>query len=184
MMRHGMVGIFISVCLIGCVSSNFSTVTSPYNAPQKLFTVEVPNNWKKFKAESIDSSLVITRDGLELQYIRVAVKSPTSNLSFTKRKISQGMMPQELADLFIDDLKSNHEFMNLEILGNKPATINQHEGFLFVYRYSTQDGLKKKGSMCGYLQGIRAYLVQYVAAERVYYQKDLSVFESVKESLR
>ncbi|HVN47858.1 MAG TPA: hypothetical protein VMU30_03440 [Bacteroidota bacterium] len=184
-MKYGnVVSLIFCICLCGCAVSNFSQMPSIFVDSHKLFTFTAPPNWYKYKHESKDSTVVMTVDGLELQYIRVAARSTKSNLSNTKRKITKGMVPQELADVFIDDLKSDHEMMNLEILDNQPATIREHEGFQFEYRFITPKGLKKKGVMCGYLENEQACIVQYVAAEQVYFQKDFAAYESVKSSLR
>ncbi len=141
---------FLVFCIIGCVTSNFTTIEEPaYKGPNDEFVVQIPKDWKKYKMPG-DSNLVITRDGLELQRILVSMKSTASNMTFTKRKATDDMMPQELADLFMDDLKSDNNLMNLEFVSNDPAKINDRDGFKFIYKYKTKDGLRKKGITYGF----------------------------------
>ena len=179
---YGLV-IVISLCMIGCVSSSFSPLDSQYIGLKNEFVVKIPENWKKYKPVK-DSSLVITRDGLELQQIFISMKTTESNLEYTKRKANESMMSQELAELFIDNLKSDEKLMNLEILDNIPSVINGQNGFKFVYKFKTKDGLKKKGIMCGFNKGKRIFTLDYVAPEQVYFEKDIRKFENICETFK
>jgi hypothetical protein len=117
-----------------------------------------------------------------LQRILISMKSVQSNFLHTKRMANEGMVAQELAELFIDDIKSNEELMNLNIIDNNPATIDGHDGFKFTYTFKTKDGLRKKGITYGFGRGKLIFMMDYIAPEQMYFDKDIKTFEKVRES--
>jgi hypothetical protein len=129
-------------------------------------------------------SLLITRDGLSLQYIQIGRMKIENSLKHTKKKFSKGMLPQETAEVALDNMASNPDILNLEVIENIPATVNGIPGFKAIYTYKSKDGLKLKSIFYGLMIGDWFYSIQYDAAQRYYFDKDLKTFEKILESFR
>lgn len=94
------------------------------------------------------------------------------------------MLPQEAAEVAIDNFRSNPNIFNMQIIENNPAVIGGYNGFKIVYKYKTDKGLTKKGVYyCSVVDEWR-YKIVYEAPARYYYTKDLPALERIKESFR
>lgn len=152
-----------------------------YSLESYNFSVELPDGWMRFNKKDF---LLVTRDGVLLQNIlikRVDIEKPLEN---TKKKITKGMMPQEIAEVIHDNLSTDKDMLNFEIKENIPVAINEKPGFKLVYTYKTTDGLKRKCIYYGFLVDQWFYSLWYSAAERHYFEKDIKAFEKVFESFK
>ena len=98
--------------------------------------------------------------------------------------MTKGMLPQEVAEIVIQNFRSNPAIMNQQILENTPASIGGYPGFNIMVSFQTKDGLIKKSAIYGFLSGGSYYELNYEAPERYYFKKYLSDFESVKDSFK
>ncbi len=128
--------------------------------------------------------LLITRDGLFLQYITIVERDVDSAFRYTKKKLRPGMMPQEAAEVVLDDLGLNTNVTNLEVKENRPAKVSGAPGFKAVFTYRDTDGLRYKTAYYGVLKGERFYGIRYTAPARHYFDTDLRTFESVVASFQ
>jgi hypothetical protein len=165
--------------IVGC--GTWSTVGGVYKDSHLNISTELPLEWKRLKSTK-DGRLTITRDGLSLQEIRIARFALGKDLPNTKKKITQGMLPQEAAEILIDDLNSDFELANKNILENTPETIDGFSGFKISYSFETIKGLKKKAIAFGFLTSKWVYLISYNAPSRYYFDKDFPSFEKVRGS--
>ena len=168
----------LALILYGC--SPWSVIGGPYSERSNNFNVNLPTQWKKFN-EAKDM-LVITNDGLSLNQIRIERKALGKPLTNTKKSLEKNMLPQEAAEVLIDDLVSDFERGNKKVLENSPEMVSGKLGFKIVTQFQTQDGLKKKMTMYGFLNSSSAYVLSYLAPVRHYYDKNYADFEKVKES--
>jgi hypothetical protein len=127
---------------------------------------------------------MITRDGLALQQIEVSRRSVDTELSFTKKKLSKDMLPQEISEVIKDNIRSNPNIMNQQFISDTPAQVGGHPGLKLIYTYQTKGGLTKKGMIYCILLDNWCYELQYEAPERHYFAKDLPAFNRVKESFK
>jgi len=128
--------------------------------------------------------LIITRDGVLLQNIQIARLNIEEPLKHTKKKFSKGMLPQEVAEIVLDDIASNKNVLDFEIIENSPIRISENSGFMAVYTYKNKDGLKIKSVYCGFISDKWFYGINYNAAQRYYFDKDLKAFEDVLKSFK
>lgn len=164
--------------LFGCAT--WVAVGGKYKMDSQNFAVDLPQGWRKFNFAQ--DQLLITKDGFSLQRIDISRMEVGKDLPHTKKKFAKEMLPQEVADVFIDNFRSNTGIMNQEILENNPAQIGGHSGFKTVYTYQTKAGLNIKGVTYGFMWDNWFYEILYEAAERHYFERDLQAFEKVKES--
>jgi len=128
--------------------------------------------------------VLITKDGFSLQFIRVT-RSPVGNkLQHTEKKFTKGMMPQEAAEIVIQNFRSNPNIMNQQVLANNPTKIGGYPGFNIVVAFQTKTGLTKQSIVCGFLSGSSYYEILYEAPQRYYFTKDESDFEKVKDTFK
>ena len=179
-MRRFRLGAFFVLFLAGCAP--YTAVGGKLAFSQQGFEVDLPQAW--YQSREVSDALLITRDGLPLQFIRIERVSVGEELAHTKRKFAARMAPQDLAGIEVDDLRSSPETFNFEIVENKPASVAGKPGFRLVYSWKTKEGLRLKRVHYGFLDGKWVYRLIYQAAARYYFDRDLPTFERVRESFR
>ena len=141
----------------------------------------------QFEALLLDKdsdAILLTRDGLLLQAIRIERVPVDKELPHTKRKLATGMPVHDVAELEVDNLRSHPEALNFELVENQPTTVAGRPGFLLVYRWKTKKGLPLQAIHYGVFDGKALYRIVYQAAARHYFERDAPAFERVRDSLR
>ena len=184
-MNKKIVGIIgICVLLSGCAAMlPYDELKKPqYRDTRRHFTAEVPEEWMRYNG---DKDFMMTRDGLSLERIVVSRREVKDKLKFTKKKFEQTMTPQELAEVQVDDLRSNQELGQFELKLNKPATLaGEQQGFHLEYAYRTPDGLSRSGVRYGFLNGEWMYLILYDAPRQYYFEQYQRDFQKFIETFR
>ena len=176
----GILVLFV-LLIAGCATPKWTQVGGEYrNAPLK-FLVDLPQGWMRVDDKN---GLMVTREGFPLQMIFVNRHDISKPLAHTKKKILPGMLPQEVAEVALDQFHSNPGYKNLEILENRPATIGGQSGFRAVFTDRSEKGLRSKEVFCGFLLKDQFYFLRYIAPQRYYFDRDLETFENVVRSFR
>jgi hypothetical protein len=171
--------IFILMLSMGCAP--WVQVGGSYKAESHNYSVELPQGWMQW---SKGNDLLITRDGVLLQNIQIVRLDTDKPLKYTKKKFSKGMLAQEVAEVVLDNIASNKNILNFEIVENTPLRISGNSGFKAVYTYKNKDGLKTKSVYCGFIADQWFYGFNYNAAQRYYFDKDIKTFENVLKSFK
>lgn len=158
--------------------SRYST-WNPLGASVKL---ELPPGW--MKANGIKYGMVATRDGFNLQTLRFRRLGLGRPLPNTKKVISEGMRPDELAEVLIDDLRSDGTALALQVLETRPATVAGQPGFRALVQFKDPDGLRFKAVTSGVIIDGYAWQLTFVAAARHYFDRDLPLYEKALAGLR
>jgi len=167
------------IFLAGCAA--WTQVGGLYKNESCNFSVELPQGWMQ---RSQGEHLLITRDGVLLQNIQVQRLNIEEPLKHTKKKISKNMLPQEVAEVILDNISSDQNVLNLEVVENSPVKISGTPGFKAIYTYKNKDGLKLKSIYYGFIVDRWFYGLNYNAAQRYYFDKDIQTFEKVVESFK
>jgi hypothetical protein len=140
------------------------------------FTVDIPEGWRK-----IDNNryLFVTKESPFLQYIMVQNRPIGRSFRNTKKKMQKEMLPEEAAQIIIDELISDQNLMNLRILDNTPATIKGHDGFKILFTYRDAEGQVYKTLYYGFLKEDTFFNLRFTAAERIYFQRDIGDFRKI-----
>ena len=173
--------LFFILLLLLPACAPWSRVNGPFEDPRHHFSVSIPDGWMKFNS---DHHLLISRDGPFLQYILVESRDLKSPFSHTMRKMQSGMLPQEAAQIILDDLKLDRAVRNLEVLENGPITIGRSEGFKILFTYRNTEGLTLKTVYLGFIKDRMFYSIRYTAAERYYFAKNVTTFQNVLASFK
>lgn len=169
----------ILLFVIGCAV--WKPVGGAYKKEDLNFSVEFPHGWMM---SGVKNSIVVTRDGTLLQKILIERLHVDDELKNTKKKFKKGMLPQEAAEVILDNISSGQDTMNFEIIENTPVKVSGNPGFKAVFTYKNKDGLKIKSIYYGFMVGEYFYGIRYIAAQRYYFDKDINTFEKVVESFK
>lgn len=145
------------------------------------FALDLPKDWMMLNF--VEDGLVATRDGFNLQTVKVRKIKFGEDLPHTKKKVQRGMSPTELAEVLLDDLRTDGSANALKVLETRPATIAGQKGFRTTVAFKTAHGLRYKAVLCGVVAEDRAWQVTYVAPARHYFDRDLPVFDAALASL-
>ncbi len=171
--------IIIFMLAIGCAP--WAQVGGLYKTESYSYSVDLPQGWMRW---SKGNDLLITRDGVLLQNIQIIRLNTEEPLKHTKKKFSKEMLPQEVAEVILDNIASNQGVLNFELIENGPIKISGVSGFKAIYTYKNKDGLKIKSVYCGLTADKWFYGINYNAPQRYYFDKDVKTFEKVLESFK
>ena len=152
-----------------------------FKSPSHHFSVDIPQTWMRLKS---DQYLLISRDGPFLQYVLVQERPIARPFKHTKKKLRRGMLPQEAAQVIVDEISCDQSVLDFQVKENTPARVNEYEGFRLRFTHKNRDGLTFKTVYYGFLIGDRFYSARYNAAKRYYFDKDRATFEKLLKSLR
>jgi hypothetical protein len=140
------------------------------------FSIDIPEGWRK-----IDNNryLLVTKETPFLQYIMVQNRPISRSFQNTKKKIQKEMLPEEAAQIIIDELISDQNLVNFRVLDNTPATIKGYEGFKILYTYSDSEGQTYKTLYYGFLKEDTFFNLRFTAEGQIIFQRDISDFRSI-----
>jgi len=171
--------LFVLMLAVGCAP--WVEVGGIYKTESHNFSVELPQGWMRWNQ---GDDLIITRDGVLLQNIQVVRPNIKDPLKYTKKKFSNGMLPHEVAEIILDDVASNQAILGFQLIENTSIEICGFSGFRAIYTYKNKGGLKIKSVYCGFMADPWFYGLNYNAAERYYFEKDIQTFERVFKSFK
>jgi hypothetical protein len=171
--------IILMIFVVGCIACAH---TGGLSKPASYsFTLDIPEGWRK-----IDNNryLFITKESPFLQYIMVQNRPIGRSFRNTQKKIQKDMLPEEAAQIIVDELISDRNLVNLRVLNNTPATIKGNEGFKILYTYSDSAGRTFKTIYYGFIKEDTFFNLRFSAADRIYFQRDAGAFRSILRSFQ
>lgn len=175
---------FVAGCAGAQVREWVDPIEATYISEPLNFSVGIPHGWMRHNTEK---PLFLTRDGPLLQYIiieRLHIDAPLKN---TQKKLREDMSPEEAAEVMIDNIASNPGVSNFEVIENSAIKISEFPGFRFVATYTYKDSMgqrRQKKAVYGFIAGEWLYYMEYDAAAKHYFDKDIETFEMVVESFK
>lgn len=142
------------------------------------YSFNVPAGW--MKSESAKNPLIISYDGPYLQRITISVLAPKEKIkfAFTKRTITENMLPEELAEIYEDDLKLNSNFTNYEKVELLPRTISGIDGFELKFKFKRKEtSVDYTGTFYGFQVGKYSYFIEHTAISGYYFDTHLKEVE-------
>lgn len=167
----------LSSCATWTVMKNKVYTYSGYG-----FEAEIPADWMKY---NMDNHFIITKDGIVLDFIQIEKRKLDKKLEFTNRKFSHDMLPQEIAEIEIDNLKTAKDILNFNLIENIPYQISDQDGYHIHYVYTTASGLKKEGVQCGFKYDDKwIYRLKYEATSEHYFPLYWSDFKNLVNTFK
>ncbi len=152
-----------------------------YESRSLNFSLTLPRGWMRWNTNEY---LLVTRDGVLLQNILIKKIRVGEPLSHTQKKVLKGMLAQEVAEIVLDDIRSDAAVLDFELVENAPAEVDDMPGFRAVFTFRNMDGLKLKSVYYGFLSAEWVYGIRYTAARRHYFDQEYDTFEYIVESFQ
>lgn len=168
------------ICLI--VSAALISCAHGGGKPAYNFNVTVPEGWKTI--DSDDPMLFMTKDGGYKQFVLIRERPLAEPFQFTQRSMRKEMMPEEAAEVIVNEIISDTNIRNFSLLEKAPARIAGHSGFRLSFIYTDADGFNFKTLYYGFINGDSFYNIRFAATQEEYFQRDLKTFERVLESFK
>jgi hypothetical protein len=199
-MRNIFTLIVVAILTSGCATTSYWTMTDDMNrvAQSNSFQMSVPEGWVRsaeadtWEQVEIDNelhtilleSMTVTRDGTSLHAITVTRRYADNAFPTLKKKSTASMLPVEVADLYVAELRKRNGLERLEILSNKPAQVDGKQGFQLVLQYRNDDGLRVRVESYGFVDKTGFYTINYRAPYLYYYDRDRNAFTELVQSFR
>lgn len=167
--------------VIESVFAGWMPVEGPYLS-QDGFQIDMPAGW--MLRTPIEDELFLTRDGIWLQFVRVARSRLDRVAPSHKSKITADLNPLQLAEIFAGEFRAHESFVNFLVSEALPIQIDGHSGFQLVFHYNTKQELRKSGILYGAIYGDSMYFVHFDAPSRHYFQLYRSTIERMKDSFK
>lgn len=166
------------ILLAGCASM---TYIRQENRAWKsgYFEAQLPVGWTKFTR--VGAELYLSKDGFFLQSISLSRTRTNVELPATKKKIKEGMLLQEIAELVIDEETISQKRKNFQVISNTPAKIGGLEAFRLEYTYDNDHFVKYRSILYGFIYKKKYYEVQYLATQQHYWDDGLKDFQAFVE---
>ncbi len=184
----------------GCATTSYWTMTDDMNrvVESKSFQMTVPEGWVRttepetWERIEIDDemrlllleSMVVTRDGMGIHTISVTRRYPETAFATIKKKSNANMLPLEAAELYVSELRKRSGLERLEVLSNKPATVDGKQAFQLVMQYKNDNGLRIRIMSYGFVDRTGFYTINYRAPYLYYYDRDFADFTKLVNSFR
>lgn len=175
------IGLLFLVLASGCATPRWTQVGGEYKNASLNFSVDLPRDWVR---KDDKEGLFATREGFLLQKIIVSRHDISQPLPNTKKKFRREMLPQEAAEVALDQFASDPAFLKMNVLENLPAEIGGYPGFRVAFTHQSKDGLRSEDVLYGFLLKDQFYLLRYTAPRRYYFEKDLPTFETIVRSFK
>ena len=187
-MRNGMLRILLAlgVPMLGACTAWQVVEESVSTVPQSRYAISLPKGWMRSALR--DDRLLVTRDGIAIQYIEVSSLEPADAFAKTvkqsKKKIGSDLLPEQLAELTLAELQATQSMGTVSVIENAPATVAGHPAFRLHVQYKTAKGLRIEELIYGMQDGKRVLRAGYRAPTLHFFTRDLGTFEEVVRTLR
>jgi hypothetical protein len=186
--------------LSGCAPTPYWTLTDGANkvAQSKSFEMTVPEGWNRTTAADTWDQLTIddkvqtvllermaaSRDGTGIHTITVTRRYPDTAFPAIKKKSHANMLPLEVADLYVSDLRKRSGLERLKVLSNKPVQVNGKPAYQLVMEFKNEDGLRVRIVSHGFVDNTGFYTINYRAPTLYYYERDYGDYARLVRSFR
>lgn len=162
-----------------------SRVDNPRNdGPDKSYTVELPIGWIK-QSTPDNRTLLASRNGFLLEVIAITRRPLKEAFPRIKKAATPDMLPAELAELEIAQMKSQDQFTAaLAVVENEPAEIAGHEGFRVRALYKNNRGLEIQRVVYGFVDKSAYYDIGFGAPMLYYFDTYYPDFQKAVASFQ
>lgn len=171
----------IGILLAGCAPQPARVDTPRTEALDKTYSIDLPSAW--IRQYTDERNILASRDGFLLEAIAVTRHPIKQAFPHTKKAATEAMLPSELAELEIAELKARDELAAaLTVLENEPALLSGKEGFRLKVGYNNPRGLEINEIIYGVVDSAAIYRVAYRAPRLYYFERYYPDFQKTVES--
>ena len=110
------------------------------------FSIDIPEGWWRVKT---DKYLVITKDGAFKHYIFIQERPLLLPFKNTGKTLQPTHLPNEVAQIIVDELNADPNLTQLQMIENIPATVAGRPGFQLTFLYTDPLGISLKRYITG-----------------------------------
>lgn len=175
--------VFVLMLLSGCAATWVKVDDAGRQYQGEHYTATLPAGWLRLES---DDSLILSKDGILLQFISIQFRRHKQTFEKIKKDSSSTMLPSELAELTIAELKAAQDggLPSLQILRNAPVELAGRTGFDIHLRYKTDAGLRMDMMLRGVVDEDGFYLLKYSAPTLHYFERDRPTYDALTGSLQ
>jgi hypothetical protein len=186
--------------LSGCWPTPYWTLTDNANKVTKStsFEIVVPEGWARTttadaedqvkiddKVQTVQSErMTATRDGIGIHRITITRCYPDTAFPAIKKKSTANMLPSEVADLYVADLRKRSGLERLKVLSNTPTQVDGKQAFQLVMEFKNNDGLRIRIATHGFVDKTGFYTINYISPTLYYYERDYGDYARLVRSFR
>ncbi|MCZ6804771.1 MAG: hypothetical protein O7D86_12790 [Proteobacteria bacterium] len=151
--------------------------------PKNAFMIKLPNNW--MHASLVNDRIIVTRDGISVQYIKVIRMSPDDAFEKIEKKANSKMLPEELAELTLAEIRKEESIGgSLKVLENSPVKIGNYDGYRLHIEFKNLKGLRFERIIYGLLDDEYVIRLTYQAPMLYFFERDLNTFENTVKTFQ
>ncbi|MEP7349310.1 MAG: hypothetical protein ABI668_05065 [Sphingorhabdus sp.] len=156
-------------------------------------TVTPAEDWNRWSARPSKKGEIWTLDGISLNELSFFAQIASGEPLYRERdkknlplpKFKSDMLPTDLVELFEASNRIVLQTSLFEVSNVEPTKLGGNDAVRFSYRYVVQgDELNRKGEAVAANIGGKLYLVNFVAPSIHYYDRDVSKFRALVDSIR
>ncbi len=168
----------LATVLAGCATWSPATKTEAYR--EVRIEANLPSDWMRMKR---GNEIVFTRDGISLEYIKIRRSEPEEAMPHTEHELRLGMLPYEIADFAIDEIRLTEGVTNFALIENSPSEIDGRPCYRLLYSHRINSALKVKTVEFGCWARKDFYRIEYRAAAQHYFDRYFDDFKRFKDGI-
>jgi hypothetical protein len=181
MVLRGLIVSIFFAALSGCaVWTRIETATQ--EGPGGKYKVQAPVGWVRFSMAQ--DAIMITRDGMPIQYVQVAQQKDEDYFKQTKVKLAANVQPSDLAQLILAEMRSDKSLANLTIKQSVPFVVAGQPGFKVHFQFRNERGTLFDRVVLGTSKGKEVIVMVYHGLNTHYFGRDLETFYGIAKSFQ
>jgi hypothetical protein len=173
----------LAFAVTGCaVWTRVDEKTTLQTDPNGKYKIEAPAGWVRLSI--LNTSVMITRDGIPIQHINIGQYKEDDFFKETKVKLPPNVLPSDLAQMVLAEMRANKELANLVVKQNVPHVVAGQPGFKVHFQYRNDRGTVFDRVVLGTAKGKEVITMVYHGLNNHYFARDLQTFYKVAESFK
>jgi hypothetical protein len=175
---------FLALCLLAGCAGPYTRIEKPqFTGTDQAYTVDLPVGWVQGSFPQQSDTVSISRDGFGLQSISIYCARHDKAFPKLKKTVSAKMLPSDMAEIQLAEMKANHPNSNsMQVVESTATTIADMKGYRLHVRYLNDKGLRFEQVTYGLVGAQYYYTLSYVAPTLHYFPRDKQVFEQLVKS--
>ncbi len=184
-MRHNRVLAAVVLCALfsGCTTWQPMGSEAFVEKSQK-YSFTAPVGWYMTPFRVAGGARVFTRDGTMLQTIVSGRSTHKRAFPAIEKESSPDMLPQDLAETYIANLKASFQNDTVDVLDNVPAVLGGYPGVRLVFEYRNEAGLRYRTVHYVVSAPGGLYVLRYEAPTLHYFERHIAEFEGAVSTFR
>ncbi len=175
----------MTICLAFTGCTTWQVVDStPLSESKYAYEFQAPADWYLSPFKTPDGGRVFTRDGTPLQLIVTARTRHKRAFQALEKDSSPDMLPQDLAETFVANLKAQLANDTIEVLSSEPVSLGGQPGIRLYLEYKNDSGLRYRSVYYAASVTAGLYTVRFEAPALHYFDRHIDEFELSVASFR